>query len=361
MRIGTDGARPVASDSSAPDGTRRTLIKGMAATALLFGMPGGIRAMGGMPKGAAEALVSREEMSKKIAAETGLSRKAVAQALAAASFRPDIIRRIKTPYESKPYADYRPLFVNRKLSGLGREYLLRHHKIFTAAERKYGVEREIIAAILGMETRYGRNRGRDKVLDSLYTLAAGYPRRADFFRGELGHFLLLCNEEHLNPAEQTGSYAGAFGTTQFIPSSYRHFAVDADGDGKRDVWDSPADIIGSVANYFHEHHWQSGRPVAQWLPKSALLQHALRKQAKKGLKDWLTLADLRRKLPRLAADWQDDDKVTLIEMSPAGGKRLALVHYNFYVITRWNRSYNYAMAVTELADMLGCKRCDTRA
>ncbi len=339
------------------DASRRRLLQGITASLALLGVPGVVSAMGKTPASNISPFASKDELAKKIAGEFKLSPKLVQSALSHAEFKPDIIRRMQTPYESRPYADYKPLFVNARLTNLGKDYMLQHKKIFSATEKKYGVETEIIAAILGMETHYGRSRGKDSVLSALYTLAAGYPRRAKFFRSELGHFLLLCKEEGLRPQDPLGSYAGAFGVTQFIPSSYRHFAVDADGNGKRDVWESPQDIIASVGNYFQKHHWQAGRPVAHWLPASP----ALKPQAKKGLKDWKKLRDFRAHLPELPAAWQDDDKVTIIEMEPKGGKKLALVHYNFYVITRWNRSYNYAMAITELAQRLGCKTCDTHA
>jgi len=302
----------------------------------------------------------RNTLIEQLIKETGLPRSYITQAIAPAVYDESIIKRIKTPYESRSYAKYRPLFVNAKLADKGETYLHKHAEVFAASEKTYGVQKEIIAAILGMETRYGANRGNDLVVNSLYTLSTGYPRRADFFRKELGELLLLCKEEGLDPRTFKGSYAGAFGTTQFIPSSYRAYAVDADGDGKRDVWQSPPDIINSVAHYFNKHGWHGERPVAQWLGKASKHQ-ALAEHAKKGFKGWVQLSDIRHQLPTLNQHWQDDDKVTLIEMTTQQGKQIALIHYNFYVITRWNRSYNYAMAITELAALLGCEACNTHA
>lgn len=293
--------------------------------------------------------VDRDTLIRLVASETGLPLDHVHALLRHATFTPSIIRQITTPYESRSYAEYRPLFLTHSMKKMGEQYLSEQHHHFTAAEARYHVDKEIIAAILGMETRFGRHRGKDRIVDSLYTLATGFPRRADFFRKELGEFLLLAQEEHLDATQQLGSYAGAFGTTQFIPSSYRAYAVDADGDGRRNVWDSPADIIASVGNYFHRHGWQQGRPCAHWLPMIPKLQA----HAEAGFEQWVTLASLRRQLPALPPQWRDDDKVTLILMQPEQGRRLALVHYNFYVTTRWNRSYNYAMAATEVAAMLG--------
>ena len=309
----------------------------------------------------ASGTVERGDLIAKLHEETGLSLDYIKQAIAAAEYDESVITRIETPYESKTYAEYRPLFVHKALAEKGMAYLQEHRSIFDKAYEKYGVQPEIIAAILGMETRYGHYKGKDRVLDSLYTLATGYPRRANFFRRELGEFLKLCREERLEPTSVQGSYAGAFGTTQFIPSSYRGYAVDADGDGKRDVWNSPTDIINSVAHYFHRYGWDDQRPVAHWqshLPKKVFFARMLHAETRK----WRHLEELRRHAKlELPESWQDDDRVALIERRTSQGKRTAIVHYNFYVITRWNRSYNYAMAITELAHMLGCSLCEVES
>jgi len=307
---------------------------------------------------AAENLSSeRTDLIRKLHNETDLDIPFIESVINEAVFDETIIKRIKTPYESKSYTKYRPLFVNQTLADKGSTYLKEHRDIFEQAHKKYGVQPEIIASILGMETRYGHYKGKDRVLDALFTLATGYPRRANFFRNELGHFLLLCREEKRIPTEIKGSYAGAFGTTQFIPSSYRGYAVDADGDGRRDVWDSPTDIINSVAHYFHRYGWDDQRPVAHWLdrvPQKVFFAKMLRDETKK----WRTLAEVRKHAPlKLPNSWQDDDKVALIQRRTDKGKRTAIVHRNFHVITRWNRSYNYAMAITELAYMLDCPLC----
>jgi len=296
-------------------------------------------------------------MANHLSREFSLPPAYVLSSLRQARFQSSIIDRMNHPYEAKPYVQYRPLFVTRRMTEKGRRYMAKHRSEFAQAAKEFGVQPEIIAAILGMETRYGHNMGRDRVLDSLFTLATGHPSRSAFFQRELGHFLSLCQEEHLIPEQVKGSYAGAFGATQFIPSSFRHFAVDGDGDGKKDVWTSSVDIISSVANYFHEHGWDATRPVAHWLPA---LPHRsfFDNLRKKGIRTWKPLHELRQAgLPEPGKGWHDDDQVTLVDFKTAMGSRTALVHRNFYVITRWNRSYNYAMAITELADMLGCAMC----
>ncbi|MDQ6959708.1 MAG: lytic murein transglycosylase, partial [Mariprofundaceae bacterium] len=258
-----------------PDIERRRLLQGGLLGMVSLAFPRITIAMGALPSPIVP-LTSKAELATQIKTEFNLPDTAIRPVLARAVFTPSVIERMRRPYEAKPYAQYRPLFVNSRLSGMGHTYISEHSTVFAQAMKQYGVQAEIIAAILGMETRYGRNRGRDKVLDALYTLATGYPKRAAFFRKELGNFILLCQEEHLQPDKVIGSYAGAFGTTQFIPSSYRAYAVDADGDGKRDVWNSTVDIINSVGNYFHMHGWDASRPVARWmprLPRTASLEH----------------------------------------------------------------------------------------
>ena len=136
-----------------------------------------------------------------------------------------------------------------------------HGATLARAEQVYGVPAEIIVAIIGVETSYGGNTGRHRVLDALATLAFDYPKRADFFRKELEHFLVLTRAEGINPLRLKGSYAGAMGLAQFMPSSYRAYAVDFDGDGQRDLWQNPVDAIGSVANYLSKHHWRPGEPI----------------------------------------------------------------------------------------------------
>ncbi len=350
-------AAPINPNEEPAEISRRNLIKtGFAAVACL-GLPASVQAMSSTPLSKETAVFSKEEIAAALEKDFKLDQAETLRLLESAEYIPSIIRRITTPYESKPYALYRPLFVYRGLADKGQEYIEKHRAIFDAAMQKYGVESEIIAAILGMETRFGSNRGNDRVLDSLYTLAAGFPRRAGFFRNELGHFLLMCKEEKLDPKEVLGSYAGAFGTTQFIPSSFRQYAVDADKDGRRDVFDSPTDIIHSVAHYFYRYGWETGRPIANWLP-SIPYTAWMKKAQKRETRDWYTLAELRRRgLKNVPEGWNDDDKVSLIVSQTALGRKVALVHHNFHVITRWNRSYNYALAASELAGMMGCDSC----
>ncbi|MDX8394685.1 MAG: lytic murein transglycosylase [Mariprofundales bacterium] len=288
-------------------------------------------------------------------------------ALQQARFQDDVLAHMRRPYEDKPYYEYRTLFVDAERVKNGRVFMQQQRPVLLDAQARFGVQSSMITAILGIETRYGNFTGDDKVLDTLYTLAVGYPERAAFFRRELGQFLLLIHEENNIDINTTGSYAGAMGMTQMISSSYRAYAIDGDGDGWRDLWSSPQDIVLSVANYFSVHGWDEEKPVAHWLsdiPKAPAFT-ALLKNMKHDSKTWYRLdALLVAGLIRPSIAWHDDDKVRIIFLqdnieNDIENDKLTpvLIHYNFYVITRWNHSERYAMAACELAAKLGCQKC----
>jgi len=304
------------------------------------------------------AAYTRLSLIDYISQETDLSQRYIEQHIHAAKFDADLIRKMKTPYEARPYADYRPLFVNQRLKKKSQVFMTKHHDILQQAQAKYGVAPEIVTAILGIETRFGENWGKDKVLDALFTLATGYDRRAKFFGKELKAFLLLCEEEGLDPQAIEGSYAGAFGVTQLMPTSFLEYAVDGNEDGKRDVWHTPEDIIFSVAYYFSRYHWDDGKAVAHWvneLPEHKLIKTALKDETRV----WRKLNDFERVgVRKPTAMWSSDEEVALIQRETVSGERTLLVNRNFYAITRWNRSWNYALAVTELALMLGNQQCE---
>src|SRR5512143_8491 len=202
------------------------------------------------------------EFINEMVQQQGFDRSTLEQLFRNTEMKDDIIAAISRPAESKPWFEYRPLFLTEKRINEGVEFWNQNAAALAAAEKKYGVSAAIIVAIIGVETRYGQHKGRYRVMDALATLAFGYPDRAPFFRSQLTEYLLMTREEHVDPLSLTGSYAGAMGLPQFMPSSFRSFAVDFDQDGRRDLWDDRADIIGSVANYFVQHEWHSGEAVA---------------------------------------------------------------------------------------------------
>ena len=256
-----------------------------------------------------------------------------------------IIDRMNRPYEAKPWHQYRPIFVTKTRIKEGVSFFQEHQAILKQAEAKYGVPAEIITAIIGVETRYGRHKGGFRVLDSLATLGFDYPRRSKFFLKELEEFLLLSREEGFDPSEIVGSYAGAMGKPQFIASSYRHYAVDFNGDGVRDLLNSTDDAIGSVANYLKRHGWQRDQAVA--VPTNSLADSPRKTGRLK--KPSIPLSQWRAQGYQTEAELADELPAILISLENKRDSEQWLGLQNFYAITRYNHSELYAMAVFQLS------------
>ena len=213
-----------------------------------------------------EALVQRKDVQRfinKMVKQSHFDRKQLVAIMKEAQFQPQIIESMDKPFEKKTWDVYKALFLTPQRVQAGIEFWQANQKTLERAEREYGVPPQIIVAIIGVETLYGKHQGNYRVLDALTTLAFNYPKRAPFFTKELGEFLLLCREQHVPANQYTGSYAGAMGKPQFMPSSYRFYAVDFTGNGQRDLMNDDRDAIGSVANYFHKHGWKLNEDVAQ--------------------------------------------------------------------------------------------------
>jgi len=266
-----------------------------------------------------------------------------------ARFQPSIITAITPPTEprAKSWQAYRALFLTRERIEAGIAFREEQREALARAAELYGVPEEIIVAIIGVETVYGRNTGNYRVIDALSTLAFDYPPRAEYFRGELENFLLYARDAGIDTLTQKGSYAGAIGIPQFMPGSYRRYAVDLDGDGKQDLAGSFADAIGSVANFLQGHGWETGQPVAY----SAQAQgENYRKLVDAGIKPTYRYGDLASFGVSAAGAAEADAPCALIELSTPGEPSEYLVGLtNFYVLTRYNRSSMYAAAVLELA------------
>ena len=260
-----------------------------------------------------------------------------------------IINAISRPAEALPWHKYRNIFLKPDRILQGAQFWRENQAQLDRVAARYGVPPEVVTAIIGVETKYGRNTGGFRVIDALATLAFDYPKRARFFAKELEHYLLLTREQSLDPRLPTGSYAGAMGIPQFIPSSYRAYAVDFDGDGVADIWENAADAIGSVGNYFKEHDWRQGDEVA--VPARVASGDASAALTA-GLKPTLTMADLTALGVAPAAGIAAPAataKVKLLELENKNGPEYWLAFHNFYVITRYNHSALYAMAVHQLA------------
>ena len=205
---------------------------------------------------------SQEKFIKLMVEKHQFDPQTIRDALAKANKREKILQSIAKPWEAKPWHQYYPIFLTEKRLSKGLEFWQQHRQTLERAEQELGIPAEIIVAIIGVETFYGTYKGKHSVLDALYTLGFYYPPRSKFFRSELEQLFLLAKEENFDVTELMGSYAGAMGWGQFISSSYRHYAIDFDGDGVRDLLNNPVDAIGSVANYFKLHGWQPGKDVA---------------------------------------------------------------------------------------------------
>lgn len=290
------------------------------------------------------------EFVREMAERYGFEAEHVTELLAGAQRRDSILDAISRPAEKRlEWFEYRRIFMREERIEQGVDFLRQHREAFERAENEYGVPAHVIAAIIGVETWYGTYKGKYRVLDALATLAFDYPPRSRFFRSELVQYLLMTREQGFDPLELTGSYAGAMGYGQFISSSYRHYAIDFDDDGVADILTNPVDAIGSVANYFHAHRWQAGEPVAERvdnnLPEASPL-------LSRELKPELTVNDYRQAGIVPEADVSGDAKARAIRLVGENGPELWLTYHNFYVITRYNHSHLYAMAVHQLAGAL---------
>ncbi len=256
-------------------------------------------------------------------------------------------------WEARPYYKYAPLFLTPGKISKGKEKLRQYRELLDQIEERFGVDREIVIAIWGIETRYGEFLGGFNVLRTLNTLFAAYPRRSAFFRKQLVHFLLLCRENGVDPRTVKGSYAGAFGQTQFIPSSFRAYAVSFDGDTRRDVWNSVPDVLASIANYLKTFGWKLDAPIYAELGPELKSQKLLSAYLK-GRKAKLPLEEVEKLQQLDLPPCPGPCKVTIVGLElPPGSKntmRYIAGYPNFQAITAWNHSNRYAMAVTELAE-----------
>ena len=286
----------------------------------------------------------------EVTARDSLNRKAVLKLLAKAEPQPGIIERISKPAERVlAWWEYRALFVNEKRIAEGTQFWIDHRESLERIAAERGVAPEYIVGILGAETSYGRITGHDRVLDALTTLAFDYPPRKDFFRSELEQFLLLVREEKIDPLTVLGSYTGAMGAPQFMPSNYRLYAVDADSDKTRNLWNDWDDVIASVANYFQHFGWVTGGPV---MTQAQLDPDPTFQFDPRNLELNETLDSLNGQGVRIAATQPGYTPAVLVSAEEKDGPAYRVGFRNFYVITRYNHSARYAMAVNDLAEAI---------
>lgn len=293
-----------------------------------------------------EAKLFVEEM----VAEHGFAREQLEHWLSKANKQQGILDAIARPAErTKTWKEYRPIFIQPLRVNNGVKFWQEQRAALTRAEQTYGVPAEIIVAIIGVETNYGRNTGSHKVIDALTTLAFDYPPRAPFFRKELVNYFLLTREQKQDPLAFKGSYAGAMGFGQFMPSSYRAYAVDFDDDGLIDIWNNTTDAIGSVANYFKKHGWQSGELVvsrARFEGDAASEVFNDIKPPERRVVEW------KQRGFTPISQLPDETPVSILQLEGQHGIEYWLGTHNFYVITRYNRSHMYSMAVQQLSQII---------
>ncbi len=291
----------------------------------------------------------REEFIDEMVEKHGFSKREVTRTLYQAEYRKPIIEAISRPAERVlNWEEYRNIFVTPSRIAGGVDFWRRHAATLERAEREYGVPPHIVVAILGVETRYGAHTGGYRVLDALHTLGFHYPRRGRFFREQLSHFLRFAREEKIPATMPTGSYAGAMGVPQFMPDSFRHYSVDFDGDGRRDIWNSTDDVIGSVANYFVEKgSWRPGGAVAR---RAHGVTAAHRSLIEAGARPSLDPQQLVAAGIDIGAAPPDGAKLSLIEFETGDGKEYWVGMDNFYAIMRYNPRTKYAMAVYQLGE-----------
>lgn len=286
--------------------------------------------------------------------EHAFERAALEATLARAERSDRIISLMSRPAEKvKPWFEYRPLFISKKRIRDGVAFWNDHAEILAKAHDHYGVAPEVIVAILGVETAYGRISGGHRVLDALATLAFHYPgdrpARAAYFRTQLEQFLLMAREYELDPQTLEGSYAGAMGMPQFMPENYRKLAVDFDGDGRRDIWSNPSDAVGSIANYLAHHGWQPGGPVMS----PAQVSDAPDAFLTTSIAPEFTLGDLRAAgIVPSRTGVSANAAAALFELEGRDAPEYWIGYKNFYVISRYNPRVKYTMAVAQLAEAI---------
>jgi membrane-bound lytic murein transglycosylase B len=287
---------------------------------------------------------------KKMATEHQFSEHELVATFNQVKLLPQIIESMDKPYEKKNWDVYKAIFITpQRLQG-GLEFWAQNKEALDRAYKQYGVPPEIIVAILGVETLYGERQGEYRVLDTLSTLAFNYPKRAPYFTRELEEFLLLCKEHRVPATQYRGSYAGAIGKPQFMPSSYRYYAVDFNNRGKRDLITDNSDSIGSIANYFHKHGWKTNEGIAQSAKLKGYRYQQLQINPKTANYRYAQLESAG--VSPITAAHNHPSRAALMEFVTKDGREYWMAYPNFFVITRYNSSPQYALVVYLLAQHL---------
>jgi membrane-bound lytic murein transglycosylase B len=293
----------------------------------------------------------------ELSSQYDLSEQVLTDAIGQANLDQNVLTKIQTPWEKKPWYKYAPIFITDSRINQGVEFWKLHEATLAKAEQEYGVPAQVIVAIMGVETFYGKYKGNIPVLDSLYTLGFNYPARGQFFRQEFAQYIQLSKQQGWALRDINGSYAGAMGLGQFISSSYRHYGVDFSGDGTIDMINDPVDAIGSIANYFSKHHWHDSAPVAYPVTVNPAEAEALLTSSLKITQTWselkaagITLNSADERVAKIIID--DESPAKLLKLQQLDRDEYWIYLDNFYTITRYNHSPLYAMAVFQLSEKI---------
>ncbi|MFA7384219.1 MAG: lytic murein transglycosylase [Desulfurivibrionaceae bacterium] len=293
-----------------------------------------------------------QELLQELATGYGFDKEELERIFAGVAIKKRVLELMDTQWEAKPYFEYFPKFITPQIIGRGKRLLAEHREVLDRIENELGVEREIVVAIWGIESKFGAHKGAFGMFQTLNTMFDAYPRRSKFYRKQLIEYLLLCRENGVDPLTITGSYGGAFGQTQFIPSSFRLYAVDFDGDGRRDVWESVPDVLASIANYLQRFGWTFNAPVYREIGVS-LKGETLEKAYAQGRKGFVSRAAVEKIQNVELPPSPENKELTIVGLElPDGGMRYVAGYPNFQAITKWNNANRYAMAVSELAEKL---------
>ncbi len=284
-----------------------------------------------------------QQFIKSMAKEHHFDQRQLTQIMNEVKIQPQIIESMEKPYEKKNWDVYRDLFLTPQRLASGLNFWRANQKTLERAEKQYGVPAEIIVSIIGVETLYGERQGQYRVLDALATLSFNYPKRSPYFTKELKEFLLLCREHRVPATQYLGSYAGAMGAPQFMPSSYRYYAVDYGNKGKKDLMNNNDDVIASVANYFHKHGWVTNQGVVQPAQLKGSNYHKLSLNPKTANYTYSQL--INAGVSPVTTAFHHPARGALMEMATNEGNEYWLAYPNFFVITRYNSSPLYALVV----------------
>jgi membrane-bound lytic murein transglycosylase B len=332
-----------------PAGPRRRWLRALPLALLAATWPAAHAPAQAFDPARADILAFADE----VAARHGFEREALVSLLAQAESRPFILQAIAKPAErTLRWDEYRGKFLVERRIERGSEVYSQRRAELERAQAATGVPVDVILGIVGVETFYGENIGKHRVLDALATLAFDYPPRQKFFRAELEQYLVMAREEGLDPKLPVGSYAGAMGLPQFMPSSFRNFALDGDADGRRDLWNDWADVFLSVGNYLKVHGWRAGEPIA--VPADATAANLDGLDPRLALSE--TVGSLRQRGLEFDTALPDSTPAMLVRLTVADGIEYRVGFANFYAITRYNRSTMYASAVSDLAAAIGARR-----